>query len=138
MAQTKSKDDNAKLVEMVTSSAHNIWLAGLGAFVRAQAEGTKLFESLVKEGEAAQSRATKTAGTRIDALTRNTADAWNRIEKVFEDRVSKSLNKLGVPTYGDIEKLSRHVDVLNTSVQELLKSGKTGRRRAAQRDARAS
>lgn len=123
---------------MVTSSAQQIWLAGLGAFAKAQAEGTKLFESLVKEGEAVQARTSKTAGTQVAQLTKTAAGAWDRFEHVFEDRVSKSLNKLGVPTYGDIQKLTKHVDVLNASVQELLKSGRTGRKRAVHKESRSA
>src|SRR3546814_18597127 len=39
-----------KLSKTLSESAQQIWLAGVGAFGRAQAEGTKLFEGLVKEG----------------------------------------------------------------------------------------
>ena len=34
----------------VKDSAQQIWLAGLGAFAKAQEEGGKVFEALVKEG----------------------------------------------------------------------------------------
>ena len=60
MAQKlKEAADDGKITQLVLSSAHQIWLAGLGAFAKAQAEGTKLFDSLVKEGEAVQARAGK-------------------------------------------------------------------------------
>ena len=36
---------------MVKESAHEIWLAGLGAFALAGEEGGRLFKSLVKKGE---------------------------------------------------------------------------------------
>ena len=44
--------DTAKdAAQGMLNSPHQIWLAGLGAFSRAQQEGTKLFETLVKQGE---------------------------------------------------------------------------------------
>jgi hypothetical protein len=42
--QTDAAKDTA---QGVLNSPHQIWLAGLGAFSRAQQEGTKLFETLV-------------------------------------------------------------------------------------------
>ncbi len=36
------------LSDAVKESAQQIWLAGLGAFSKAQAEGGKVFEALVK------------------------------------------------------------------------------------------
>ena len=139
MAQlTKESVDNAKIVRMMASSAHQIWLAGLGALSKAQAEGTKLFDSLVKEGEAAQERAAKSAGGQIAQLTRTASDAWDRFEHVVEGRVSKTLNKVGVPSYGDIQKLTRHVDVLNASVQGLMKSARPARKRAPAKESRSA
>jgi Poly(hydroxyalcanoate) granule associated protein (phasin) len=40
----------------VMESASQIWLAGLGAFSKAQKEGVKMFGALVAEGEKVQSR----------------------------------------------------------------------------------
>ena len=38
------------MADKVKDSANQIWLAGLGAFNKAQAEGSKAFEALVQEG----------------------------------------------------------------------------------------
>src|SRR6478609_6645597 len=124
----KEAADDTKIVQLVTHSAHQIWLAGLGAFAKAQSEGTKLFDSLVKEGEALQSRAGKAANTQIALISKSVGGTLDKLEQVFEARVSKSLNKLGVPTYGDIQALSKQVNQLNASVQELLKSEKQAKR----------
>lgn len=132
MAQKlKETTDDAKVAHLVMNSAHQIWLAGLGAFAKAQAEGTKVFDSLVKEGEAVQARAGKAATTQMSQLSKSAAGAWDKLEQVFEERVSKSLNRLGVPTYADIQALSKHVNELNASVQELLKSSKRAGKTAA-------
>jgi len=124
----KEAADDTKIVQLVTHSAHQIWLAGLGAFAKAQSEGTKLFDSLVKEGEALQSRAGKAVNTQIAQISKSAGGTLDKLEQVFEARVSKSLNKLGVPTYGDIQALSKQVNQLNASVQELLKSEKQAKR----------
>ena len=52
-------------------------------------------------------------------MSKSASGAWDKLEQVFEERVSKSLNRLGVPTYNDIQALSKQVDQLNASVQEL-------------------
>ena len=124
----KEAADDGKIVQLVTHSAHQIWLAGLGAFAKAQSEGTKLFDSLVKEGEALQSRASKAANEQLSQLSKNAGGTFDKLEQVFEQRVSRSLNKLGVPTYADIQALSKHVNQLNESVQELLKAEKPAKR----------
>ena len=43
-----SQAEAERLSKSLSESAQQIWLAGVGAFSRAQAEGTKLFEGLVK------------------------------------------------------------------------------------------
>jgi poly(hydroxyalkanoate) granule-associated protein len=125
--------EEGNITQLVMNSAQQIWLAGLGAFAKAQAEGTKLFESLVKEGEAVQARAGKVVHVQATQFGKSAAGAWDKLEQVFEERVSKSLNRLGVPTYADIQALSKHVNELNESVQELLKSSKGGGQPAPKR-----
>jgi len=134
MAQKlKETPEEGNLSQLVMNSAHQIWLAGLGAFAKAQAEGAKLFDSLVKEGEAVQARAGKIAHIQATQFGKSAAGAWDKLEQVFEERVSKSLNRLGVPTYADIQALTKHVNELNESVQELLKSSKGGAESAPKR-----
>jgi hypothetical protein len=44
------QDKAEQIKRTISGSAQHIWMAGVGAFNRAQEEGTKLFEALVKEG----------------------------------------------------------------------------------------
>lgn len=138
MAQKlKGTAGDGKFGQVVMSSAQQIWLAGLGAFARAQAEGGKMFESLVKEGEAVQARTGKAASAQMTRLGKNAAGTWDRLEQVFEDRVSKSLNRLGVPSYGDIQALSKHVNELNANVRMLVKQSKGGAAKRGKASAKA-
>jgi poly(hydroxyalkanoate) granule-associated protein len=125
----KGKD----MSQAVLDSSRQIWLAGLGAFARAQAEGTKVFETLVKQGESLESR-TRKAAADTAALARGAAQAkvkevqkgvggtWDKLEQVFEDRVARALSKLGVYTQNDVERLAERVDVLSEAVNELIKA----------------
>ena len=141
MAQKlKGSSGDGKFGQVVMSSAQQIWLAGLGAFARAQAEGGKMFDSLVKEGAAVQARTGKAASAQVARLSKNATGTWDKLEQVFEDRVAKSLNRLGVPSYGDIQALSKHVNELNANVRLLVKQSKGGahKRKAAAKPGKAA
>jgi poly(hydroxyalkanoate) granule-associated protein len=117
----------------VLDSSHKIWLAGLGAFSKAQREGTKVFEALVKQGEALESRtkkaaidtaaaATGAAKARAKEVQAMAGGTWDKLEQVFEDRVARALGKLGVHTQSDVERLSERVDALSEAVNELIRA----------------
>ena len=118
----------------VLESSRQIWLAGLGAFSRAQAEGMKVFEGLVKQGEAVETK-TRQAATDTAAAARHAAQAkaremqkmaggtWDKLEKVFEERVARALSRLGVHTQSDVDRLAARVDALSDAVNELIKAG---------------
>ncbi|HEX6829199.1 MAG TPA: phasin family protein, partial [Burkholderiales bacterium] len=58
-----------RLVRQVKESGHEIWLAGLGAFSKAQEEGGKVFEALVKEGVTLQKRTQAAAEEKLSEAT---------------------------------------------------------------------
>ena len=122
-----------RLSKSLGESAQQVWLAGVGAFGRAQTEGTRLFEALVKEGQSLEQHARKFAGgsaeTMRDAVEvqvgqarERATDTWDRLEKVFDDRVQRALVKLGVPGRDDIADLSQQVQALTA---ELRRQGKS-------------
>ena len=119
-----------QFAQTVKDSAQQIWLAGLGAFVKAQAEGMKAFNNLVKEGETLQSRTSKAASARVAEAAAKASGTWDKLEQVFEDRVARSLSSLGVPTKKDIETLSKRVAELTEVVQKLNGAAKPTRRSA--------
>ena len=63
-----AQEQAERLSKTLSESAQQIWLAGVGAFGRAQAEGTKLFEGLVKEGLNLEQTARKFTGGQAGAL----------------------------------------------------------------------
>lgn len=136
-----AEQDHEALAGSIKDSAQQIWQAGLGAFSKAQAEGTRAYEALVKEGTSLQRKTQAAAEGRItEATSRMTNMAtdisskasghWDKLENIFEERVAKALNKLGVPSAKDVSALIARIDALNHSVQEL-SAGKTPGKAAA-------
>jgi poly(hydroxyalkanoate) granule-associated protein len=115
-----------QLVTKVRDSATQIWLAGLGAFSKAQQEGSSWFNALVKEGEQVQKRTQKIAGEtvsdirgRVAEFRDNATGTWDKLEHVFEQRVARALHSLNVPTKRDIDHLSQRVAELTAVANKL-------------------
>jgi len=135
-AGMKPVEQAKELSQSVLNSSHQIWLAGLGAFSRAQQEGMKMFETLVKQGENLEQK-TRRAAADTAAAARGAARAkakemqemaggtWDKLEQVFEDRVARALSKLGVYTQNDVQRLAERVDELSARVDALLRSRAT-------------
>lgn len=144
------------LSSAVKDSAQQIWLAGLGAFSKAQEEGSKVFDTLVKEGLAIQRKTQAAAEDKITEATSRMSDMasdiqskagnrWDKLENIFEERVAKALGKLGVPSARDVSALTERVDLLDQQVSKLngasAAAGPTARpaaKRAAKPRARAA
>ena len=125
-----SSATSAHLTGTVKDSAQQIWQAGLGAITRAQAEGTKAVESLVKESISIQRKTQAAAEEKINEATHKMSNMatgisskasgqWDKLENIFEERVAKALSKLGVPSAKDVHALTARIDELNKAVQKL-------------------
>ncbi|KAF1688000.1 poly(hydroxyalkanoate) granule-associated protein [Pseudoxanthomonas broegbernensis] len=124
-------DTPAGIVGELGDSARQIWLAGIGALARAQAEGSRLFEQLAEEGRGvAQSPAdAKGAAARLEGLrqaldaamerTRVRADeTWDSVSRVFERRIRQSLRLMDVPTRQDLDLLGARIDALAMELRQ--------------------
>lgn len=140
--KASAKPEMERLSSTITESAQQVWLAGVGAFSRAQAEGTKLFEGLVKEGLSLEQHMRKFAGGRAEIVrdavenrvgqARDRAtDTWDKLEKVFEDRVQRALVKLGVPGRDDLNDLTEKVEALTAELRR--QGGAAPARKAAKK-----
>lgn len=118
-AMAESKSEGKQLASAIRDSAQQIWLAGLGAFSKAQEEGGKVFDALVKEGEAVQAKTRKVAEDKVTEFAGKATGTWDRLEQVFEDRVARALHSLGVPTKQDIQTLTKRVAELTEAVEQL-------------------
>lgn len=136
---------DASLMEAVCQSAHQIWQAGLGAFAAGQGQGEALFSKLVAEGASLQKRIGHAGENLIQSAATGGADSianrhkdssWEKLEKVFEDRVGRALHSLGVPTQADFRKLGRQIEELNRAIAQLPQASAQVQARAAKPTAR--
>jgi poly(hydroxyalkanoate) granule-associated protein len=140
-AQTGKSDEATPkdpFSDHIKASAQQIWLAGLGAFTKAQAEGTKVFDTLVKEGMAMQQNTQAVAEQRLSEVTHKVSSLandlgakatgqWDKLETIFEDRVAKALGRLGMPTSAELDALKHEVEVLREAVARLTSPKSTSR-----------
>jgi poly(hydroxyalkanoate) granule-associated protein len=123
---------DSQLASSVKDSAQHIWLAGMGAFSKAQEGGTKMFETLMKEGVNLQKRTQGIAEDKINevtgkmsamagTVTSKAGQNWDKLEAIFEQRTAKAMNKLGVPTAKDVAALVKRVDELAVAVAKMSK-----------------
>ena len=124
---------DSQMAQSVKESAQQIWLAGMGAFAKAQQGRAKVFEALIKDGLGLQRKTQSAAEEKIGEVTERMSamagDAasragqhWDKLESIFEQRTAKAMNKLGVPTAKDVDALIKRVDELAAAVARLSKA----------------
>jgi poly(hydroxyalkanoate) granule-associated protein len=120
--------EDEKPADRIKDSAQQIWLAGLGAFAKMQQEGSKAFEALVKDGVGVQKKTQQAAEeTLAQAQARmsgfasefgtKAAGGWGKLENIFEDRVARALEKLGMPSAQEVAALQARVEALEALLQ---------------------
>jgi poly(hydroxyalkanoate) granule-associated protein len=129
---------DSALAGSVKESAQQIWLAGMGAFSKAQAEGGKVFEALVKEGVSLQKKTQTVAEDKFSEVTSKmtgmasevqakAGQQWDKLESIFEERTAKAMSKLGVPSAKDVSSLVKRIDELSAQVAKLSKGAPVGK-----------
>lgn len=114
---------DSQLAQTIKDSAQQIWLAGLGAFAKAQGEGGKVFDTLIKEGVNLQRKTQAAAGEKLgDVAGKMTAMAgevgskanaqWDKLETIFEERTARALGRLGLPSAKELAALVDRVAAL--------------------------
>jgi poly(hydroxyalkanoate) granule-associated protein len=129
----KKNSKKTQTLPMLKESAHEIWLAGLGAFALAGEEGGKLFGQLVKKGEGLE----KMNKARINNLVNRASDlqgdakhAVARITTPIEAGMTNAMHRLGVPTRKEIANLTKRVEELTRVVAKSKTNGRRPTRRA--------
>ncbi len=110
---------DSQFADSVKDSAQQIWQAGLAAFAKAQEQGGKVFESLVKEGVTLQKKTQTVAEEKLGDMGARAGQQWDKLEGIFEERTARALARLGVPTLQDIAALQKRIDELSAQVQAL-------------------
>lgn len=117
-----------QLADKVRDSANQIWLAGLGAYAKAEAEGSKLFDALVQDGERLELRTRSyldrhitSAKDKVDGLRARASGSWNKVERAFDERVSSALARLNIPSRSDVDEVVARIDDISAEVDVLAK-----------------
>lgn len=125
----------------IRESASQIWLAGLGAFAKAQEEGTRVFDALVKEGLTIQRRTQASAEEKFSEASGRMASAasdisarasgqWDKLENLFDERVAKAMQRLGAPDARDFDELEARIRELERRLGDPGEDTAPGPRRA--------
>ena len=123
--ETKAKSKSSKKAALdFKKYTQQIWLAGLGAFSRAEEEGNKLFDSLVKVGEELESKtvdfADQTVGKVTERAKESVTDTKDRVEKILDTGVNHSLNRIGLVTPKDLQHIEQLLVQLHIKVDALI------------------
>ncbi len=119
-------DQHSQLSDKIKESARQIWLAGLGAYNKAEEDTGKIFEKLVKEGEELESvtrgaveKRFKAVEGRVEGVRDKASNTFGKLENVFDQRVSAALDRLGIPTKAEVDALKKQIKQLEARLKKL-------------------
>lgn len=126
----KIEESTAGFAADVKKYAHQIWLAGLGAYAKAGKEGADYFKALVSEGEAVEKQGKELVASQVEAansrietfkekVQEKTGGRFSKVEEVFDERVASTLGRMGIPSKKDIDQLSAKLDDLSAALKSL-------------------
>jgi poly(hydroxyalkanoate) granule-associated protein len=122
----RKPESDSQLADRIKDSARQIWLAGLGAYTKAEEDAGRFFERLVQEGELLESKTRgvvekqiKSVEDRVEGVRERASGTWDKLETMFDQRVSGALRRLGIPRREDIEALQRRIDALEAELRRL-------------------
>ena len=127
-----AKDSNT-WVGKVEEYSRKIWLAGLGVYSKIDTDGSKLFDTLVKDGEKAEKLAkeaghkvaegvkssTSSARSRVEDVKDLALEKWGELEEAFDKRLNSAITRLGVPSREEVKALHAKVETLTKHIEKL-------------------
>ncbi|MFV3016474.1 phasin family protein, partial [Pseudomonas sp. KHB2.9] len=121
-----TQKEGSSWVGKVEEYSRKIWLAGLGVYSKIDSDGSKLFETLVKDGEKAEKLTKSTVGKKVDAAKASAGSAkssisetWNKLEETFDKRLNSAISRLGVPSRAEVKALHSKVETLTKQIEKL-------------------
>lgn len=124
--KNRKPESDSQLADRIKDSARQIWLAGLGAYTKAEEDAGRFFERLVQEGEQLESKTRgvvekqiKSVEDRVEGVRERATGTWDRLEHMFDERVSGALRRLGIHRREEIESLERRIEALESELARL-------------------
>ncbi len=132
-SKKKTEKSSNVVVAEIEKYSRQIWLAGLGAYSKVSKDGSKLFDSLVKDGEKAEKVAktevdkqvevvkesVESAKTRVSGVKGKALGKWNELEEAFDKRLNSAISRLGVPSRNEVKALQDQVETLTAQIEKL-------------------
>lgn len=130
----KVEENSASVTGDMKNYAHQIWLAGLGAYAKAGKEGADYFKKLVSEGEAVEKQGKELVSSQVESATSRvnskvesirerfqtrTGSSLSKVEEVFDERVASALSRMGIPSKKDVDQLSAKLDDLTAAIKSM-------------------
>lgn len=129
----KIEKEGSSWVGGIEKYSRQIWLAGLGAYSKISNDGSKLFETLVKDGETAEKQAKNEVDKQVDSVKSSASTAksrvgdvkdralgkWGELEEAFDKRLNSAISRLGVPSRNEVKALHSKVDTLTRQIEKL-------------------
>lgn len=119
-------EHDVQLAGKIKDSARQIWLAGLGAYTKAEEDAGRFFERLVNEGEELENKTrgvvgkhVKSVETRVEDVRDRATGTWDKLESLFDQRVSGALRRLGIHRRDEIEALEKRIETLEGELKSL-------------------
>ncbi len=133
MAGKKKSEKESSWIGEIEKYSRQIWLAGLGAYSKVSKDGSKLFETLVKDGEKAEKEAksdvdaqvgaakasARSAKSKVDEVRDRALGKWSELEEAFDKRLNSAISRLGVPSRNEVKELHGKVDTLTRQIEKL-------------------
>ncbi len=134
MAGKKNTEkEGSSWIGKVEDYSRKIWLAGLGVYSKIDTDGSKLFDTLVKDGEKAEKLTKSAVGKKVDAAKDTASSAksrisgvkeralgkWDELEGAFDKRLNSAISRLGVPSRNEVKALHSKVDTLTKQIEKL-------------------
>ena len=130
---TAAAKESNTWVGKVEEYSRKIWLAGLGVYSKIDTDGSKLFDTLVKDGEKAEKLAkeaghkvaegvkssTSSARSRVEDVKDLALEKWGELEEAFDKRLNSAITRLGVPSREEVKALHAKVETLTKHIEKL-------------------
>jgi len=92
---------------------------GRSAVEVAQKRGTQALQAAQRRSSALTFKARQAAEERVEAVAVKVVGAFDQVEQATSERVGRTLNRLGMPSQKDIERLTRSVSQLSAQIEKL-------------------
>jgi poly(hydroxyalkanoate) granule-associated protein len=129
MQTDKKSNDKPRMLSSAADFrkyTEQIWKAGLGAFSKAEEEGGKLFDNLVKLGEELESKTRDIADNTVetvveahDKVLERASDTREKVERAFDEKLASALGRLGIPSQRELDAVNQRLDTLTQVLQQL-------------------